>query len=298
MGELEHDGYRPTLRAGLHLGRPRKLRGDYLGVDVNVAARVAEARRRGRAADLRRRAGRAWASARAWTPSASAASRPRARPASSRCSSSGRSRPAPSTTPPCGPAWPPGSRPAPPAESTSPRVGCGGTSSCAASTPKCLASTARHRLDLHLAEAGQRGQVGAQRAGVRGVGPHAGGVAVRRCRAGARPGRAPGRPSSRGSGGRRAWPGTPARGRRSARVPASSEPRRSLITSGPAKRLLDRDLLVEREAHQQRHRVRCDQRVRLVVLGEVEPVAARCDRTCRGVRRPAGPPADDAENAV
>ena len=43
VGELERDGYRPTLRAGLHLGRPRKLRGDYLGVDVNVAARVAEA---------------------------------------------------------------------------------------------------------------------------------------------------------------------------------------------------------------------------------------------------------------
>ncbi len=39
---LEQDGYRPKLRAGLHLGRPRKLRGDYLGVDVNVAARVAE----------------------------------------------------------------------------------------------------------------------------------------------------------------------------------------------------------------------------------------------------------------
>ncbi len=43
MAALEHSGYRPRLRAGLHLGRPRKLRGDYLGVDVNVAARVAEA---------------------------------------------------------------------------------------------------------------------------------------------------------------------------------------------------------------------------------------------------------------
>ena len=40
---LERDGYRPSLRAGLHLGRPRRVRGDYLGVDVNVAARVAEA---------------------------------------------------------------------------------------------------------------------------------------------------------------------------------------------------------------------------------------------------------------
>ena len=41
--KIEHEGYRPRLRAGLHLGRPRKMRGDYLGVDVNVAARVAQA---------------------------------------------------------------------------------------------------------------------------------------------------------------------------------------------------------------------------------------------------------------
>ncbi len=31
------------MRAGLHWGRPRKLGGDYLGVDVNVAARVSAA---------------------------------------------------------------------------------------------------------------------------------------------------------------------------------------------------------------------------------------------------------------
>jgi adenylate cyclase len=36
-------GYRPQLRTGIHLGRPRKLGGDYFGVDVNVAARVAAA---------------------------------------------------------------------------------------------------------------------------------------------------------------------------------------------------------------------------------------------------------------
>ena len=35
--------YPPGLRAGVHLGRPRKLGGDYFGVDVNVAARVMEA---------------------------------------------------------------------------------------------------------------------------------------------------------------------------------------------------------------------------------------------------------------
>jgi class 3 adenylate cyclase len=31
------------MRAGIHWGRPRKIGGDYLGVDVNIAARVAEA---------------------------------------------------------------------------------------------------------------------------------------------------------------------------------------------------------------------------------------------------------------
>ena len=34
--------YRPQMRAGVHWGRPRKLGGDYLGVDVNIAARVAD----------------------------------------------------------------------------------------------------------------------------------------------------------------------------------------------------------------------------------------------------------------
>jgi adenylate cyclase len=41
--DIEIDGYAPRMRAGLHWGRPRKLGGDYLGVDVNVAARVADA---------------------------------------------------------------------------------------------------------------------------------------------------------------------------------------------------------------------------------------------------------------
>lgn len=36
-------GHVPRLRAGIHVGRPRTLGGDYLGVDVNVAARVAAA---------------------------------------------------------------------------------------------------------------------------------------------------------------------------------------------------------------------------------------------------------------
>ncbi|HEY9311467.1 adenylate/guanylate cyclase domain-containing protein [Williamsia sp.] len=37
------DGYRPALRAGLHTGEPRAVGDDYLGVDVNIAARVADA---------------------------------------------------------------------------------------------------------------------------------------------------------------------------------------------------------------------------------------------------------------
>jgi adenylate cyclase len=36
-------GYRPRMRAGMHLGEPRRLGEDYFGVDVNVAARVADA---------------------------------------------------------------------------------------------------------------------------------------------------------------------------------------------------------------------------------------------------------------
>jgi len=35
--------HRPAMRAGVHVGRPRKLGGDYYGVDVNVAARVVAA---------------------------------------------------------------------------------------------------------------------------------------------------------------------------------------------------------------------------------------------------------------
>src|SRR4051794_2127082 len=41
--EIEVEGYRAELRAGVHLGTPRRLGGDYFGVDVNVAARVADA---------------------------------------------------------------------------------------------------------------------------------------------------------------------------------------------------------------------------------------------------------------
>ncbi len=39
---VEVAGYRPRMRAGIHVGTPRRLGDDYLGVDVNVAARVAD----------------------------------------------------------------------------------------------------------------------------------------------------------------------------------------------------------------------------------------------------------------
>jgi adenylate cyclase len=42
---IEVDGHRPRLRTGIHLGRPRRVGRDYLGVDVNVAARLCEAAR-------------------------------------------------------------------------------------------------------------------------------------------------------------------------------------------------------------------------------------------------------------
>lgn len=47
LGEISVRGYTPELRAGVHLGRPRKIGGDFLGVDVNIAARVGDAARGG-----------------------------------------------------------------------------------------------------------------------------------------------------------------------------------------------------------------------------------------------------------
>ncbi|MFN2615712.1 MAG: adenylate/guanylate cyclase domain-containing protein [Thermoleophilaceae bacterium] len=40
---VEVAGHCPRLRAGVHFGKPRKLGGDYFGVDVNTAARVMQA---------------------------------------------------------------------------------------------------------------------------------------------------------------------------------------------------------------------------------------------------------------
>jgi class 3 adenylate cyclase len=43
VAAIDGTGRIPRMRAGVHWGSPRKLGGDYLGVDVNVAARVSGA---------------------------------------------------------------------------------------------------------------------------------------------------------------------------------------------------------------------------------------------------------------
>jgi len=47
IAAVEVAGFRPKLRTGIHLGRPRKVAGDYLGVDVNIAARLCDAAKPG-----------------------------------------------------------------------------------------------------------------------------------------------------------------------------------------------------------------------------------------------------------
>lgn len=42
LAEVESDGYEPRIRAGVHVGMPRKVGKDYFGVDVNIAARIAD----------------------------------------------------------------------------------------------------------------------------------------------------------------------------------------------------------------------------------------------------------------
>ncbi len=43
ISKINVEGYRPKQRAGVHRGTPRKVKGDFLGVDVNIAARVGDA---------------------------------------------------------------------------------------------------------------------------------------------------------------------------------------------------------------------------------------------------------------
>jgi class 3 adenylate cyclase len=42
IATVEVNGYTPRMRAGIHTGRPQRLADDWLGVDVNIAARVME----------------------------------------------------------------------------------------------------------------------------------------------------------------------------------------------------------------------------------------------------------------
>ncbi|WP_370369093.1 adenylate/guanylate cyclase domain-containing protein [Mycolicibacterium sp. CH28] len=44
---VEVGGYTPRMRAGIHTGRPQRIGSDWLGVDVNIAARVMERAPRG-----------------------------------------------------------------------------------------------------------------------------------------------------------------------------------------------------------------------------------------------------------
>jgi adenylate cyclase len=47
LAGVEVCGHRPQLRVGVHVGHPRRLGGDYLGRDVNIAARITDAAKGG-----------------------------------------------------------------------------------------------------------------------------------------------------------------------------------------------------------------------------------------------------------
>jgi class 3 adenylate cyclase len=47
LRSVDVDGYRPRMRVGIHTGRPQRMAADWLGVDVNIAARVMERATRG-----------------------------------------------------------------------------------------------------------------------------------------------------------------------------------------------------------------------------------------------------------
>jgi adenylate cyclase len=42
LADVDVEGFQPRLRAALHTGRPKAIGDDYLGVDVNIAARLVE----------------------------------------------------------------------------------------------------------------------------------------------------------------------------------------------------------------------------------------------------------------
>src|SRR4051812_5254884 len=142
---------------------------------------------------------------------------------------------------------------------------------------EALGQHGAQRLDLHLAEAGQRGQPPAQVVAVGRLGPHARRVAavlvadVHRQRLdtlGHRAGEAVDRRLLAQDG---LEVGAGERGRVQRPDPLAQDER-------PRERLLHRHLLVEDEAHEERHRVAGDQRVGLVGLGEVQAVGHEADR--------------------
>jgi len=47
LKSIEVEGYTPVMRIGVHIGRPQKIGSDWLGVDVNIAARVMECATKG-----------------------------------------------------------------------------------------------------------------------------------------------------------------------------------------------------------------------------------------------------------
>jgi class 3 adenylate cyclase len=47
LKSVEVQGYTPVMRIGIHTGRPQKIGSDWLGVDVNIAARVMESAGKG-----------------------------------------------------------------------------------------------------------------------------------------------------------------------------------------------------------------------------------------------------------
>jgi adenylate cyclase len=47
LADVEVCGHRPELRVGVHTGHPRRLGSDYLGRDVNIAARITDAAKGG-----------------------------------------------------------------------------------------------------------------------------------------------------------------------------------------------------------------------------------------------------------
>lgn len=47
LKSVEVEGYTPRMRIGIHTGRPQRLGSDWLGIDVNLAARVMERATRG-----------------------------------------------------------------------------------------------------------------------------------------------------------------------------------------------------------------------------------------------------------